>query len=209
MSPATARALAEAVTRHDLRLILDETLADARLPGRELLSPLLDPEVVARTVLAGSFSIAQRLAGWRVGYLAAKTGPLRPMRSLKQAISICSAAVAQYAALGALRETPPEWYAGQAEAGAERLSRAAARLEAAGLPCPPPDCYPFLWVDVGAAGARGDAAKRLREAGIAVAPGERFGRSGAGHVRLTLDPAGPDPLPAVDRLIQALGEAGR
>jgi bifunctional pyridoxal-dependent enzyme with beta-cystathionase and maltose regulon repressor activities len=95
------------------------------------------------------------------------------------------------------------------------LAAAQARLSGAGFPTPLPDAYPFLWVDISASGLTSTAAARRlaepagREPAVLVAPGTRFAagtrsRVGEGFIRLTLDPAGPPLLPAIERLIETL-----
>lgn len=210
LDAATAGAVADAVARHDLQLVLDESLVDSLLPGRAAVSPLPGTGIADQSVLIGSFSVAHRLAGWRVGYLATHSAPLKLMRALKQAISICAAAVSQHAAIAALEHTPPAWLAQQAETAERLLAGASQRLNAAGLPCSVPDAYPFLWVDIRPTGlTSAGAVGRLAEAGIAAAPGTRFGAAGEGFIRLTLDPQGDDQLAAVERLAATLREGTR
>jgi len=60
------------------------------------------PGMAERTITINGFATAYAMHGWRVGYMAGPQPLLGPMMQLKQALSICSPAVSQYAALAAI-----------------------------------------------------------------------------------------------------------
>ena len=83
-----------------MTVVLDRSLATA------LYDPALarfgNPELGANLVTIGSFSAGYGLAGWRVGWLSAPPETMKLFRELKQAMSICTTAVSQFAALAVL-----------------------------------------------------------------------------------------------------------
>jgi aspartate/methionine/tyrosine aminotransferase len=62
------------------------------------------PQMAARTLTLGGFAGAPGLAAWQISWLAGPKPLLGPARDLKQAITICTTAPSQYAALAALAE---------------------------------------------------------------------------------------------------------
>lgn len=179
-------AIGELAERHDLTVVLDESLARLA-PESAPAATLRDaPRLADRTVVIGSFSHDAGLAAWRVGYFAASTEAFARMRSLKQALSICSPSVSQYAALGSLDEL-------DARAGRHRKDleqrRAAfvAPLEQAGLTVLLPEVPLFAWVNVGSIGLDDSkASDRLAAAGIQARAGSSLGTAAAGWFRFTM-----------------------
>jgi aspartate/methionine/tyrosine aminotransferase len=51
------------------------------------------------TITIGSIGLAQGMASWRLGYLAAPAAKAGPLRDFKQALTICSTNVSQWGAL--------------------------------------------------------------------------------------------------------------
>jgi aspartate/methionine/tyrosine aminotransferase len=98
-------ALGDLATMHGLVVVSVETLEPFVFDGAVHRSIGALPGVRERTVTINGFSEAYGLAGWRVGYMAGPESLLGPMTQLKQALSICSPAVSQHAALAALSES--------------------------------------------------------------------------------------------------------
>ena len=70
-----------------------------------------EPELGSKLLTTGSFSLAYEMAGWRAGYFTAPAEHAGTMLELKQAMSICTSAVSQFAALAARALTPKAWSA--------------------------------------------------------------------------------------------------
>jgi len=144
-------------------------------------------EAQGRTLTVGSVSKSHALAAARVGWLA---GP-KPLIGACLAVAATRAAfvptLAQQVALTALR-TPPEAFEPHREEFAARRTFACERLDGIGLPVVRPDAGMFVWVPVWRAGLDGRTlARRLRdEEKVAVTPGDLFGPSGRGYIRLSL-----------------------
>jgi aspartate/methionine/tyrosine aminotransferase len=138
-----------------------------------------------RTVTINGFSEAYGLAGWRVGYMAGPESLLGPMTQLKQAMSICSAAVSQHAALAAVTGSTEPLTSSRALV-AERRERTFAALAAAGVRFARPAAGYHVLVDSRAAGAtNGSLEQALRDARLRVGGGAEVGAPGWLSLALT------------------------
>jgi aminotransferase len=198
--------IADLAEEHDLIVVLNEAGARCTYPGRQPTSLRGAPSLANRTVIVGSFSHDYRLAGWRVGYFAARGEVFARMRSLKVALSICSTAVSQFAALAAI-VGPQDWIEGQRAEFARRRAAFTASLEQVSVRVVPADAFPFVWVDVRPLGVdAAEATSRLAAVGIQARAGGEFGPAGAGCLRFTLA-LPPDRLAAAcARVATALAE---
>jgi aspartate/methionine/tyrosine aminotransferase len=100
LEEAAARALLTTVAAHNATVISIESLADFGRTGYQHVGFARIPGASERTVTIGDFS-AWGMDGWRVGYLIGSEALVAPMTNFKQALSICSPALGQYAALAA------------------------------------------------------------------------------------------------------------
>lgn len=179
--------IAKLVQEFELTVIADEAL-DESLDGDVRHTSIVSfPEAAQRTVVLGSFSRLHALAGWRVGYFAGVKSLVMPVRNLRQAMTICTSAMSQYAALEAMTG-PQDWLLRRrAELDAKRGYLLAA-LESMGLPHSGPVATPYLFVDVRGTGRTSEefAAWLLGQAGVMTVPGSRYGPQGEGYVRLSL-----------------------
>jgi aminotransferase len=169
------QALAALAVRHNLAVICDETFSPFVVDGTHRSLGAL-PGMAERTLTIGGFSLSYALAGWRVGYLSGPQAIMAAMMKLKQALSICSAAVSQYAALAAV--TGPQFPLEDARAAmAARRAAAFSLLDAANIPYAPSAAGPYLLLD-GSHVERSDRTlvRRIeREAGVSLMPGSLYG----------------------------------
>jgi len=185
LSPGETEAMIRMAIDHGMTVVLDRSLTTA------LYDPTLarfgDSELGARLVTIGSFSSGYGLAGWRVGWLSAPPETMKLFRELKQAMSICTTAVSQFAALAVL-DGPADWVASRREDFTRRRDQVVARLRTTPLIPLVPDAYPVLMVDVRPVDADDRRfADRLRaETGVVVTAGSTFGPATSGFVRLDL-----------------------
>lgn len=185
IEPSALRELVAAALDRGIAVILDRSLATALYDPT--LARFTEPDLGAQVFTIGSFSTGHGLGGWRVGWFTAPSDQVAKLRELKQAMSICTTAVSQFAALAAL-EGPDEWLDVRRSTFASRRDAAVAGLTAAGFTPVKPDAYPTLLFDVrNAATDSRQAADRLRErAGVVVEPGSAFGDVTAGFARIDL-----------------------
>lgn len=157
-----------------------------------------DPSLGGRCITIGSFSTAFSMPGWRVGYVTAPGHQVSAPLELKQAMSICTSPIAQFAALAAL-EVADVWLA-------ERRSFFAARRDAllrAGVPLAPADAWPVQLID---ARPFGDddialAAHVAQARNVRVEPPSRYGAELRGYLRIDLRA----PQQALDAVAEFFG----
>lgn len=181
----TLTAIIERANERNVTVVLDRSLATASYDvdharfGR--------PDLGASVVTIGSFSVGHGLSGWRVGFFSTPPDQIKPFRNLKQALSICTTSISQYAALAAL-EGSQTWLAERRAEFAVRRDQVAAMANAAGLAIVPPDAFPAMLIDVRAIDKddRRFAAWLAQTAGVIVEPGSTFGSTTAGFVQIDL-----------------------
>jgi aspartate/methionine/tyrosine aminotransferase len=165
------------------------------------------PGMAEHTVTINGFSAAYAMHGWRMGYMAGPRDLLGPMIDLKQALSICSPAVSQYAALAAIEGSRSPVDDARAAVAARRIATFSA-LKAARIPFVRPAGGYHVLLDTRAndPDGRGLARTLRRTAGVRLAPGAAFGARGWQRLSLT------EPVEvleqAVLRLRPHLGEKG-
>lgn len=188
--------IVELAERHDLYLISDECYEKIVFDGRHVSPAGLGAGIAAgdRCFTVGSFSKSYAMTGWRVGYVACPK-PIAPLLGkLQEATVACAPVLSQHAALAALTG-PQDCVARMVDAYRQRRDLACGLLARAGLCSYRPAGAFYLLVDL--PGPIDDtyayARRLLREADVAVAPGETFGAGGQRRVRISLA-AAPDQL---------------
>lgn len=181
------------------QVVLDRSLETARLDPRD--EPFPEPALAGQIVTIGSFSTGYGLRGWRVGWLTAPTATLAGLASLKQALTICTAAVSQFAAVAALEHGDP-FLAERRADYATRLSEVTGILDAAGITYLVPAAYGSMLIAIG------DPAKldQLKQAGIRVESGASFSPALSSYVRIDLGVDRLTLIAGIIRLASIVGE---
>ncbi len=176
-------ALIAAARAREMAVILDLSYA----AGLYEPSPVQfsNPQLAEEIVLTGSFSTAHGLAGWRIGYFCSPAADRVLLQSLKTAMSICTTAVSQFAAVAALGE-PGAWFEQRRSHFAANRDLVTALLDDAGLDYLVPDAFPPLLIDVAPYGGGDAVADRLAAAGVLVDRGSSFGGSTSDYIRINL-----------------------
>lgn len=189
--------------QHDLVILYDAALC------KGIYEPAADPNfgngIPDRVLWISSVSKLYRMGGWRIGWLAGSTVRLKSLRDLKQALSICSASLSQWAAVAALTG-PQEWLSAQQSGFAEKRDAVLGALGKTGLKAVNPDAAFYVWVDVRPSRrkSRDFAEFALREARVRVTPGTEFGAAGEGYVRISLAASNEQLHAGMERLQNAL-----
>jgi LL-diaminopimelate aminotransferase len=147
-----------------------------------------------------SLSKTFNMTGWRVGFAVGHRELIAALGQVKTNVDSGVFQAVQEAAIAALGSEPAviERMRGMYR---ERRDVLVAGLREAGLPCDPPAGTFYVWVPVPAGQSAAALAKRcLTEAGVVVTPGNGFGESGEGYIRLTLCSPTHRLRDAVDRL---------
>jgi aminotransferase len=200
--------IAELVQAYDLTVIADESL-DESLDGDVRHTSIVSfPEAAQHTVVVGSFSRLHALAAWRVGYFAGVRSLVKPVRNLRQAMTICTSAMSQYAALEAITG-PQDWLLHRRSELDAKRDYLLAALDGMVLPHSLPAATPYVFVDVRCTGRTSEefAAWLLGQAGVTTVPGSRYGPQGEGYVRFSLWPSFSDLERAIRRMRWALAQS--
>ncbi|SMX36724.1 pyridoxal phosphate-dependent aminotransferase [Maliponia aquimaris] len=183
----TIEDIAEACTAQDLWLISDEVY-DTQVWQGAHVSPRSLPGMAERTLLVGSMSKSHAMTGSRVGWLVGPAEAVDRLIDLATATTYGVPGYIQDGALFALEQGP-----GLEDRVSEPFRRRrdlALRVlaEQNTVTAIPPQGAMYIMLDIRATGLSGrDFAEALLDAHhIAVMPGESFGRSAAGHVRVAL-----------------------
>jgi arginine:pyruvate transaminase len=194
-------AVAELCRRHELVLISDEVYG-ALTYDRPYQSPAALPGMADRTVVVSSLSKSHAMTGWRCGWAIAPGSLATHLIDLARCMYFGIAQFVQDAAAVALAQAGGELETIRS-AYARRARVMGARLATIpGLSCRIPTAGMYLFADVRRTGLDGKqfAAGLLDQTGVSVTPGEGFGPSGAGHVRITLGTEEAGLLEASDRI---------
>jgi len=192
--------IAAVVKQHDLLVISDE-IYDRLVYGVEHVCFPSLPGMYERTVLLQGFSKAYAMTGWRIGFMAAPSEILGPMRKVHQYTIMCASTVSQYAALAALREGEP--YVQEMVAEYDRRRRLIVDgMNEIGLKCFEPQgaFYAFPSIEVTGMDGNTFAEALLHEEKVAVVPGSAFGEAGEGYVRCSYATAYEKIEEALERL---------
>jgi aminotransferase len=177
--------LARIAVEHDLLVYSDE-IYDRLAYGtyrHRAMSAL--PGMRERTILMGGFSKAYAMTGWRVGYAAAPAAILEGIVKVHQYGIMSAPTMAQDAALVAVVEGEPDVERMVAEYDRRRRLLVDG-LNAMGLDTFEPRGAFYAFPRITSTGLTSDAftERLLTEERVAVVPGDAFGPSGAGHVRM-------------------------
>ncbi len=177
--------LARIAREHDLLVYSDEIydrLAYGTYRHRAFSSL---PGMRERTILMGGFSKAYAMTGWRVGWMCAPAQILEGIVKVHQYGIMSAPTVAQDAALAALEGGEPHVVAMVAEYDRRRRLLVDG-LNRIGLPTFEPRGAFYAFPKITSTGLSSDdfTERLLREEQVAVVPGNAFGPSGEGHVRM-------------------------
>jgi LL-diaminopimelate aminotransferase len=179
------RAVAFARER-DLLVVHDNAYSEVAFDGYR--PPSFLQAAGAKEVGVEIFSLSKgwNMTGWRAGFVAGNAEAVERFRQLKTNLDSGMSEAVQHAAAVALteaRDFPREI----SEVYARRRDRLAEGLRAIGLDVKPPQATPYFWVGVPEGHSSASFTELLLEqASVLVSPGDAYGPSGEGFVRLSL-----------------------
>ena len=195
--------LAEIAVRHDLVVYSDEIYDRLVYGGHRHRAMSALPGMRERTILMGGFSKAYAMTGWRVGWLCAPTGLIDGIVKVHQYAIMSAPTTAQDAAIHALTHGEADVQRMRAEYDRRRRLLVDG-LNAIGLETFEPRGAFYAFPRITSTGLSADefTERLLTEEHVAVIPGDAFGPSGAGHVRMCY-------ATSYERLEEALVRIGR
>ncbi|MBR0094417.1 MAG: pyridoxal phosphate-dependent aminotransferase [Synergistaceae bacterium] len=178
--------IAEFVLEKDLFVLSDEIYESMNFTGNKHVCFANIPGMKERTLLAAGVSKSHCMTGWRIGYLFAPQNVINVMCVLSSFQTYGVNTLSQYAAAYAMN-TQDEKVKARAKIFGERMKAVASRLNAMkGVKCPPAEGAFYLFPDISGTGLTSEEFtwQLLNEAKVAVLPGNAFGATGEGHVRI-------------------------
>lgn len=209
LTAAEAEAVAALCRAHDLWLISDEVYS-ALGHGTPHQSALAIDGMMERGALLSSLSKSHAMTGWRCGWAVTTPELAQRLDRLARAMFFGVAQFIQDAGAVALVDQGEELarirgsYVNRAHVAVEALAGAP------GIVARMPDAGMYIFADVRGTGLDGKQFARglLDAEGVSVTPGEGFGPSGAGHVRMTLGVAEDRLREACERITRYAAAIG-
>ena len=202
-SEKTMQGIAEVVTEHDLWLISDEVYGTQVWDGTHISARAM-PEMSDRTIVVGSMSKSHAMTGSRIGWLIGPENVIAELINLANYTTYGVPGYIQDAALFALGEGPS--LSEKVAAPFKRRREAACDLlnKQNTVRYLPASGGMYVMLDIRATGLTGEefANRLLDECKIAVMPGESFGQSAAGHVRVAMTVADEEFEAALAKLLE-------
>jgi aspartate/methionine/tyrosine aminotransferase len=203
MTRAALERIAQLAIEHDLWVVSDEVYATLTF-GREHVSIAGLPGMADRTVTISSLSKSHAMTGWRMGWIVGPKALIDHVHNLSMAMLYGLPTFLQRGAVVALEQDLAEVEIMRATYQRRRDASVARLNQVPGLKCHSPDAGMFMMLDVRGTGlSSGDFACKLYDAtGVAVLDATAFGKSAAGHVRVSFV-ADDDSLEEACRRISA------
>ncbi len=186
MSRAELEEIAKVAERHNLLVLSDEIYAALTYTqeGHAAFSSL--PGMRERTVVVNGFSKAHSMTGWRLGYAAGPQEIISLMTKLHQFAIMSAPTTSQYAAIEALKngDEDMEYMRGQYDM---RRRLIVDGLNKMGLRCFEPQGAFYVFPSVKSTGLTSQefCERLIYDKHVAVVPGDAFGASGEGFVRIS------------------------
>lgn len=179
-------AVARVCLEHDLYVVSDEIYSELTYTGEDHVSIVQIPGMRERTILINGFSKSFAMTGWRLGYCCGDRRILSVMTKIHQFAIMCAPTNSQYAAAAALRDCFPEVLK-MREAYDQRRRFLLHSFRRMNLPCFEPfgAFYVFPCIREFGMTSEAFATRLLSEEKVAVVPGDAFGQSGEGFIRIS------------------------
>ncbi len=197
---------------NNLFIISDEVYHKIIYDGAEHISPAQIPGGKERTIVINSLSKTFAMTGWRIGYLAASEKIIRLAQKASQFTVTCAPQFIQQAAAFALTDNDVQGACkNMVDIYSKRRNVIFQKLkennfeEIVGLP-PKGAFYFFLNLTRFNTESEKLSDRILTEAGVALTPGEVFGDSGKGFLRLSFAASLEEINLGMDRFINWLKE---
>ena len=195
--------LVDLAERHDMYLLSDECYEQVVFEGEHVSPASLDAPDHVLSVFSMSKSYA--MTGWRMGYVTGPSDVVELVAKVQEPMISCATAITQKAGQAALdgdQDCVREMTRSYRDGGT--WSWRSCGREVCWSPCRavPSTSWPTSRPQPRTPTTF--ARRLITQAGVAVAPGETFGPSGAGKVRLSLATATPDLREGTERLVRAV-----
>ena len=205
----TLDGIARIVVERDLLVLSDEVYERLLFDGRTHESIWKRPGMKERTVVVHSFSKSFAMTGWRIGYAFGPEWLIESMIKVVSSTTSCAPSVSQRAAVAALRLDPRVVRAMVEEFSVRRDQAYEVLGKLPGVRVHKPGGTFYMFPDFSQITQDSGqfALDLLKEEQVVVVPGEAFGPSGKGCVRIALtvnQEVLNDALERIHRFIKAI-----
>jgi aminotransferase len=187
LTSGTLSDLAKIAIDHNLLVISDEVYEKIVYAGVRHVSIASYSHVKERTIICNALSKTYSMTGWRIGFLAANKELIPSLIKIHQSLVTCANSVGQWAAVAAITGSQQC----VEEMVTEFTRRRSFLIEAFKMMVPlrlvvPAGAF-YAFIDVREMQMTSVAAADffIRNAGVAMVPGNGFGPSGEGYIRLS------------------------
>ncbi len=188
--------------RHNLLLCYDNPYCDQTYDDYVAPSILQVEGALDVAVEFNSLSKTFNMAGWRMGMAVGNPVALAALAQVKSNLDSGLFQPLQEAAVVAITQTPPAWFAARNALYRERFDILVAGLQALGITARRPQATLYLWAAIPAGWASSEAFARavMERTGVVFAPGSFFGPAGEGYVRISVTASTEQIREAMKRL---------
>ncbi len=177
--------IAEIIIKNDIYVMSDEIYAELTYKGEHVSIASLDG-MKERTILINGFSKAYAMTGWRLGYACAPKEIIKQMTKIHQFAIMCAPTTSQYAAVEALKNGDEDIKM-MRQAYNQRRRFLLNAFKEMNLECFEPYGAFYVFPCIKEFGMTSEefATRFLEEEKVAAIPGNAFGASGEGYLRIS------------------------
>lgn len=185
MNRKELEAIAEVIRDTNILVLSDEIYCDLTYEGEHVCFAEIDG-MRERTIVVGGFSKSYAMTGWRLGWAVAPKEMLAPICKIHQFGIMSAPTTAQFAGIEAIRTGDADVYRMRTQYDMRRRYLVE-ELRSMGLDCLEPMGAFYVFPSIESTGMTSEefCNRLLEEQKVAVVPGNAFGESGEGHVRIS------------------------
>ena len=178
--------IAEVLRGTDIMVLSDEIYAELTYGDERHVSFAAIEGMKERTIVVNGFSKAYAMTGWRLGYAVGPAPVIKQMIKLHQFAIMCAPTTSQYAAIEALRHCDADIERMRDEYDMRRRL-VVEGFNRIGMTCFEPEGAFYVFPSIQKTGMNSNefCMKLLEAEHVAVVPGDAFGQSGEGFVRVS------------------------
>ena len=194
--------IAKVIIEKDIYVMSDEIYSELSYKDKHVSIASL-PQMKERTILINGFSKAYAMTGWRLGYACAPKEIIKQMTKIHQYAIMCAPTTSQYAAVEALKNGDND-VAMMRQSYNQRRRFLLNAFKEMNLPCFEPFGAFYVFPCIKEFGMTSEefATRLLQEEKVAAVPGNAFGDSGEGYLRISY-------AYSLDNLKKAMERLGR
>ncbi len=185
MNRKELEAIAEVIRDTNILVLSDEIYCDLTYEGEHVCFAEIDG-MRERTIVVGGFSKSYAMTGWRLGWAVAPKEMLAPICKIHQFGIMSAPTTAQFAGIEAIRTGDADVHRMRTQYDMRRRYLVE-ELRSMGLDCFEPMGAFYVFPSIESTGMTSEefCNRLLEEQKVAVVPGNAFGESGEGHVRIS------------------------